>query len=137
MKIMFDTSVLVAALAEHHPNHGIAFPWLQRAASDNDNFIIAAHTLAELYAVLTRLPVSPKIQPDMARMLIRENIEKHIAIVTLDQKDYLQVLDNMSDSELSGGIIYDALLVQTARKSGIDILLTFNSASMAGGNRHY
>ena len=31
MKILFDTSVLVAAIVEPHPMHGRALPWLQRA----------------------------------------------------------------------------------------------------------
>ena len=31
MKILFDTSVLVAALVESHPMHTRAFPWLKKA----------------------------------------------------------------------------------------------------------
>ena len=53
MRILFDTSVLVAAMVESHPMHSRALPWLQqvRAGEPEDSFFVAAHTLAELYAV--------------------------------------------------------------------------------------
>lgn len=56
MKVLFDTSVLVAAMVESHPGHRRALPWLQGAKSGRVTFLVTAHTLAELYAVLTRLP---------------------------------------------------------------------------------
>jgi len=31
MKILLDTSVLVAALVQKHPDHSVAFSWLQKA----------------------------------------------------------------------------------------------------------
>jgi len=33
VKVLFDTSVLVAALVAAHPAHDRAFPWLKRASS--------------------------------------------------------------------------------------------------------
>ncbi len=57
MKILFDTSVLVAAMIEPHPFHNSAFPWLKRVKSNEIEMLVASHTLAELYAVLTTLPV--------------------------------------------------------------------------------
>ena len=56
MKVMFDTSVLVAGMVEPHPMHERALPWLKRARSRDLEFFVAGHTLAELYAVLTTLP---------------------------------------------------------------------------------
>ena len=72
MKVFFDTSVLVAALVKLHPMHSQAINWLKRAKSHDLDMIISSHTLAELYAVLTTLPVSPKITPEMAWRLISE-----------------------------------------------------------------
>ena len=57
MKTLFDTSVLVAAVVEPHPMHVRALPWLQRAKAGEIDFFVASHTLAELYAVLTTLPL--------------------------------------------------------------------------------
>jgi predicted nucleic acid-binding protein len=63
MKVFLDTSILVAAFVEGHPYHTQALPWVQRAKRREIQGVIAAHTLAELYAVLTALPVRPRISP--------------------------------------------------------------------------
>ena len=55
MKALFDTSVLVAASVETHPMHARAWPWLKRAHGGEVGFYVAAHSLAECYAVLTVL----------------------------------------------------------------------------------
>jgi predicted nucleic acid-binding protein len=55
MRVFFDTSVLVAALFEGHPFHRQAFPWLKRAREREFSFLVATHTLAELYSALIDL----------------------------------------------------------------------------------
>lgn len=127
MKILFDTSVLVAGIIEQHPMHASAFPWLKRAQAHEFEMFVAGHTMAELYAVLTTLPLSPKITPDMARRLIHDNIETTAKTVTLSASDYTAVIKQMAEFGLSGGIIYDAIAAKAAQKSGIDRLLTFNT----------
>ena len=126
MKILFDTSVLTAAIVEPHPMHSHAFPWLKRAKSKEFDMFVASHTLAELYAVLTTLPISPRISPDAARRLIHDNIETTARIVPLSSQDYISSIKNMADLGLSGGIIYDALIVKAAKKYKADKVLTFN-----------
>ncbi len=63
MKVLFDTSVLVAAFIANHPEHTDSLPWLQRVQAEKIAGFISAHTIAELYAVLTRLPRQPRISP--------------------------------------------------------------------------
>ena len=128
MKILFDTSVLVAAIVESHPMHSRALPWLQqvKAAKTTDSFFISNHTLAELYAILTTLPVKPKISPLTARRLIHDNIENSARIISLSSSDYRDTVKQMSELGLTGGIIYDALIAKAAQKSKVDRLLTFN-----------
>ena len=75
MKTLFDTSMIVAALVETHPMHERAFPWFKRSKAKEFELIIASHTLAELYAVLSTLPIKPRISPSVAWRLIHENIE--------------------------------------------------------------
>lgn len=124
--ILADTSVLVAAMVESHPAHARALPWLQRARKKQIRLVTCTHSLAELHAVLTRLPLSPHISPDTARRLIHVNIEAVATLVDLDQHDYRSVLDDMSAYGLSGGVIYDALAACAARKARVDCLLTLN-----------
>ena len=58
MRVLFDTSALVAAIVEGHPQHDRAFPWLDKARKGALTYFVASHSLAELYAVLSTYPVS-------------------------------------------------------------------------------
>jgi predicted nucleic acid-binding protein len=126
MKILFDTSVLVAAVVEPHPMHKRALPWLQRAKKKEVEFLVSSHSLAELYAVLTTLSVNPRIGPHVAQRLINKDIEDTARIISLSSADYASVVRQMSDLGLTGGCIYDALIAKAAEKSEADRLLTFN-----------
>ena len=126
MKVMFDTSVLVAGMVEPHPMHEQAFPWLKRARSGDLEFFVASHTLAELYAVLTTLPVSPRIQPGAAWRLIREDVINPAKVTCISPSDYGAVIRRVADLGLSGGIIYDAIITKAAQKAQVDRILTLN-----------
>lgn len=125
MKLFFDTSVLVAAMVAGHPRHGVALPWVQYARA-KASFYLAGHTLAELYAVLTKLPVSPRISPDTARLMIQKNIIGQGKCVVLTPEEYLAVVMRMADLGITGGAVYDGLIAAAARKTAADRLLTFN-----------
>ena len=131
MKILFDTSVLVAALVESHPAHKRAFPWLKQARAQQFDMIVAAHTIAELYAVLSTLPIKPRISPLIARKLISENIETVGKLISLTPREYISVIKQISESGLAGGITYDALIAQVAQKANVEKLLTLNADHFA------
>jgi predicted nucleic acid-binding protein len=126
VRVLADTSVLVAAMVESHPDHGRAFPWLRQAVTGEVALVVSAHSLLESYAVLSTLPVRPRLRPDTARRLIRDNVEAVATIVDLDLADYQAVLGDMSAMALSGGVVYDALAARAARKAAVDKLVTLN-----------
>ncbi len=126
MRVLFDTSVLLAACVEPHPMHDRAWPWLRRAKAGEFEFLVASHTLAELYAVLTQLPVMPRLSPSTIRRLIRDNVEAAAKIVSLNILDYTRTITRMAELGLRGGVIYDALIARAAEKAGADRLLTLN-----------
>lgn len=126
MKTLFDTSVIIAALVEAHPMHQRAFPWLKQAKEKGLELIIAGHTVAELYAVLSTLPTKPRITPAVAWRLIHENIQAVAKIVSLTAAEYSAVIKKISEMGLAGGIIYDALIAKVAEKSKVERLLTLN-----------
>ena len=128
MKTLADTSCLVAAMIEAHPAHERALAWFERERGKKHSLLVCAHTLAELYAVLTRLPLKPRIGPDLARRLIRENVEAVATVIALDPTDYAMVLDRMAEMGLSGGVVYDALAMRAAEKAGAGLLVTLNEA---------
>ncbi len=127
MKVFFDTSVLVAAVVQPHPMHPCALSWLKRTKRREIEFFVASHTLAELYAVLTTLPVSPRITPGTAWRLVHENVETAANIISLSPSEYRATIKRIAELGLSGGLIYDALIAKAAQKSGVDCLLTFNA----------
>ena len=126
MIALFDTSVLVAAFIESHDRHDEALARFRRAGSGDSRLHLSSHSLAELFAVLTRLPLSPRISPDLARRMIRQNL-RDARVISLEKRDYQRVIDRMADLQLAGGAIYDAIIVQAALKAGADRLLTLNS----------
>ena len=126
MKVLFDTSVLVAAMVEPHPMHGRALPWLRRAKARAFEWVIASHTLAELYAVLTTLPVIPRIAPGMAWRLMQENVEPTATVIALSAADYRMTIRRLAELGLPGGVVYDALIAQAAQKARVGRLLTLN-----------
>ncbi len=124
--ICFDTSVMVAAMVKAHPKHNLAFPWFKRAKAKEFTLMLSNHSLAELFAVLTAMPLSPKISPGMAQRLIGDNIESVAKIVNLSLSDYKSAMKRMVDLNLSGAVMYDALIVTAAQKAKVDQILTFN-----------
>jgi predicted nucleic acid-binding protein len=126
MKVLFDTSVLVAAVIEDHPEHKRCLPWLQRAHAGSLEFLVGAHSLAELYAVLSTYPARPRLSPELAARLVRENVTARARAVALAGSDYEAVVREMADLSLAGGVVYDALIARAARKAGADRLLALN-----------
>ena len=89
---------------------------------------VSAHTLAEAYAVLTTLPVKPRLGPGLAWRLIQENVAAHGRTVTLTAREYLSVMGELAVRGLTGGVVYDALIARAARKARVDRLVTLNPA---------
>lgn len=92
MKVLFDTSLLVATMVESHPAHDRALPWLQRVKDGAHKGFVAAHSIAELYSVLTTLPLQPVIPPIMAQRLIHQNVVICCDVVSLSSEDYANVI---------------------------------------------
>lgn len=127
MSILLDTSVLIPALVPALPQHEKAAPHLESALRGESSLILSAHALAECYASLTALPVSPRVTPGQARRLIQENIaDTAEEIVELEATDYLSALQRMTDLGLESGAVYDALHVLCAEKASVKELRTFN-----------
>lgn len=127
MRILFDTSMLVAAVVEGHPAHAVAFPWLQRVKARTDVGVVTAHSLAEMYAVLTRLPVRPAIPPAIAQRIIAINILDTCEVVALTAADYTALLGHVAGQGVIGGAVYDALLLHAAWRANVDRVVTLNA----------
>lgn len=125
MRVLFDTSVLVAALIVSHPHHSACFLRLKAAESKQVQGFISTHSLAETYSVITRLPIQPRIAPSQAQSIITD-ISQYLEIVPLLPDDYLAAIARIVALNLPGGGIFDALIAQAALKAEAEFLLTLN-----------
>ncbi|MFW6163464.1 MAG: type II toxin-antitoxin system VapC family toxin [Planctomycetota bacterium] len=125
MSYLLDTSVLVPAFVEIHPNHERAYRWLERAAAGDIEGALSMHSLAEAYCVLTTLPIKPRIAPALAWSVIRDSTPD-LETVALTVDDYRRALQRMAELGLPGGVVYDALIARAAQKIDAEALLTFN-----------
>jgi predicted nucleic acid-binding protein len=125
LKVFFDTSVLVAASEQSHPHHRQTWPALRRVADRRDHGFMSVHSIAEMYAALTRLPVQPRIQPAQAERIILDNVLPHFEMVTVGV-EYTDALRLVGEGGWGGAKIYDALLLGCANKCCADRIYTFN-----------
>ena len=123
MKSFFDTSVLVAAVLASHGHHDRSLAAF--AEADRKTGCCAAHTLAELYATLTRMPGRQGIISDQA-LLFLDEVEKRLELVYLNTREYRRAINQAAHHGVLGGTIYDALLGQCALKAGATRILTWD-----------
>jgi len=90
--------------------------------------VIGVHSLAEMYAVLTRLPVIPRIQPGEAAKIVIDNVARHFHMQPLTVREYAASISAAAENGVIGGAIYDVLLLAAARKTKPDRIYTFNVA---------
>ena len=126
MKILPDTSVMVASLRENHIHHERAFRWRERVFNGEISGVMATHSLAEIYSTLTRIPPPMRLDPPVAWSAIALTLP-YFEIATLTETEVAAVLANLSARNIGGGQVYDALIAAVARKAEVDILLTFNA----------
>ena len=126
MKIFLDTSVLIASVLEKHPSHTPAFAVLERVQNGRDEGFVSAHSLAEMYSVLTKLPVPFRHSPEQALLSIEENVLQHFKISTLTGNDYIALIREAALAGIQGGAIYDAVLLKSAGKMEPDRIYTLN-----------
>ena len=64
MKVLIDTSTMIAAMLSDHPHHAESQIWISQAKAGIFDFFASAHSVAEIYAVLTRLEREPEAKKD-------------------------------------------------------------------------
>ena len=124
MKLFFDTSVLVAVFYGDHPAHEAAIQCYQDANPRTS--CCAAHSVAELYAVMTRLPVRPAIAPEQCMLFIND-VRERCALVGLTGAEYLATVASAARAGLPGGKVCDALILACAGKAGAEVVYTLNA----------
>ena len=93
MKAFFDTSVLVATFYGDHQHHDAS---IDRFLSfRRSEACCAAHSLAEVYSSLTRMPGKWRVGGDQA-MLFLATVRERLTIVVLDEDEYFRTIEDAS-----------------------------------------
>jgi predicted nucleic acid-binding protein len=119
-----DTSVLVPALLPEHVHHEPSFSLFTSATPKKA--CCAAHSLAEVYATLTRYPGTERLSGEQAGLLVEE-IERRFELVWLDAHEYRSAIHSMAATGVVGATIYDGLIAACAVKARADRLYTWNA----------
>ena len=123
MKAFFDTSVLVPVFYGDHEHHGASLDCFLQFSKKQA--CCGAHSLAEVYSSLTRMPGRHRISGEQA-MLFLSDMRERLAIISLDDEEYFRAIAQAAAAGVIGGTIYDALLVQCALKAKAEIIYTWN-----------
>jgi len=123
MRDFFDTSVLVASFHGGHVHHPASIRLLSAATPKQS--CCGLHTLAEVYATMTALPVRPPIPPEQALLFVEE-VRNRLAVVSLSEDEYVEAIRAASDHGFSSGRVYDSLLLRCAAKSKAQNIYTWN-----------
>jgi predicted nucleic acid-binding protein len=123
VSVFLDTSVLIAAVRTADLRYAASNELVRKCRQDNSS--CAAHTLAEVYASLTGMRPPNRFRPEQA-MVVLDGLRAKFHCVELTADEVLNTARGIAGLGLSGGIIYDALLLTCARKANADRIYTWN-----------
>ncbi|ADY26757.1 PilT protein domain protein [Deinococcus proteolyticus MRP] len=115
-----DTSVIVASIYPEHPQHA----WALRQRQKAEALAMSAHSLAEVYKVIKGHP-RIKLSPSQATPLLRA-LADQVRVIPLTEASYHAALTRCAKHQLSGSVIFDALIAQAALEAEAVALLTLN-----------
>ena len=123
MKAFFDTSVLVPVFYGDHIHHEASLELFIKF--DKSTGCCGAHSLAEVFSTLTRMPGKHRISGEQA-MLFIGSIRERLSIVALDGDEYADALAASVARGIVGGGIYDAMLAHCAIKARVEAIYSWN-----------
>jgi predicted nucleic acid-binding protein len=129
VRLTLDSNCLVAAVLPWHEHHQATRASLRGFARRRAEVVLAAHSLVEASAVLTRLPGNQKLSSLDALAVLEANWGG-CETVALTAEEHWSFLRHSAQAGIAGGLLYDALLAACARKARVDLLLSWNDAHL-------
>ena len=124
-RYLCDTSVLIAAVSSWHEHHSRTHAEIELRERSDEQLVIATHSLAETYAVLTRLPAPFRLRTADALALIERNWGDTPA-VHLTAPEIWDALHEAQRRTVTGGQMYDVLIAVAALKARASTIVTWN-----------
>jgi predicted nucleic acid-binding protein len=122
-----DSSCLIALLSDWHIQHRKTLNSYEQLLAKGAHAVIPAHALLECFSVLTRLPAPYRVQPEAAKLALRESFSRSALIAEMSPAEVWSAIDSVSLLGPGGGLVYDAVIAQCAAKAGATVLLTWNA----------
>ncbi len=110
---LVDTSVAVALVVGDHRSHDATV-----RALDGRRLGLAGHAAFETFSVLTRLPPPARRGPRVVGRIIATNFPETRFLSTQGSR---ALLDRLSEEDIAGGSVYDALVGAAAAEHGLTL----------------
>lgn len=114
--IYLDSGVIVRALLLEAPEHSRCIRIV------GDDAVSSCHTFAEVFNTLTGFF---KIGNDLASSMLEE-LADEMRFEEIARIDYLTIIRESRSRGIRGGIIYDAIHAEVARRMKVEAIYTFN-----------
>jgi predicted nucleic acid-binding protein len=121
VKRFLDSSILVESCLRESRPFAAADMWVK-----DPDALTSALALAECYATLSGDP-RLRIKPAEASRIVQDLAER-LPVKVTDLADNLEVIAQAPKKVVRGGMIYDALHTQTARRAGCGEVRTLNES---------
>lgn len=121
--MLLDSSVLVPVFLVDHEHHESSLDLFLRFKKREVS--CAAHSMAEVYATLTRLPGKHRLSAAQAMLCVGE-IRERLSLIALTEDEYFAALERTASLGIAGGTTYDALIVACALKAKAETIYTWN-----------
>lgn len=122
--------MLIAAFWAKHVHHKASIRLV--ASANKKNSACGLHSLAEVYATMSALPVQPMIPTEQVLLFVEE-IQTRLTLVSLEEIEFFETVQKAAQQGLTSAKIYDALLLRCAAKCANYLHLELETLS---GNRH-
>lgn len=113
-ELLVDTSVAVPLVVADHDHHEAVSKYVAGA-----DLGLAGHAAFETYSVLTRLPSPLRRDPRTVNRILSSGFPRS---VFLSPERTATLLRELSESGISGGAVYDALVGAAAVEAGLRLL---------------
>ena len=86
---------MIASVCAWHEHHALTHAEFQRRARAQEELVLAAHSLAEIFAVLTRLPPPRRLRGEDALIATAALKAEAAAILTWNQRNFAPFADDI------------------------------------------
>jgi predicted nucleic acid-binding protein len=125
--VFFDTSILLAGLVEMGDASVPAARILDDVARGAVSSPVTAwHCCLEFYSVATRLPAGLRLEPELARRLVEEEVLGRFKVCDLPGDSRSRFFAEAASARMTGGRIYDVHIAEIARLAGARVVVTDN-----------